>query len=489
MRIEAKEGSQKELVRRMVEDACSGRLSVRKDSFSKKVWAAEVGNEWFIVKGHYPKGFFEKLKYLLLGSRSRREFYKIAALQERGLACAEAIGFLEYGGTHPSYLVLRKTKGTELGVVLPDVKGVQREEMLRKLGEYVRSVHSCGVFHGDLHPGNIFVEDGRFCLIDVQKTRFFKKHMPDRYAIRDVTSLALGIERACGNSEVLRTFFEGYFGNEEGMRIVIESLMRKMRQRRILSRSARCFKESTEFCKFRFRGFKIFCRRSIKEQAIAWVQILLSLSTPPDKFLKVRSYGAPLGWFRALLGKGELRRAWGAANRLSILGVPTVRHLSYLRRVSLLGLKEFLFMERAEKNFQEKVHSLIMEGDAENLRKATERVASFLNRLIKADVYHKDLKAQNILTDGDLLEVGDLGAVSKRGLSEWRVASMIAQLNASLPSCIGLRVRERVFLRAIQGTRFWAKRRLIWNTAEALSEGRKAQWVELVRREGGIKGG
>jgi len=488
LRIEAKEEAQKELVRKLVEDACGGRLRTHKNSLSKKVWVAEVGGETFIVKSHHPTGILEKLKRLIFGSRSRIEYRNIAAAQERGLPCTIPVGYLEYGRTHPSYLVLRKTPGLELGAVLPDVNGIKREEMLRRLGEYIRSIHSCGVFHGDLHPGNIFVDNERFLILDLQKTRFYKQ-IPERRIIRDIASLACGIERACKNKIHLAPFWEGYFGDEEGMRNIVESLMKRLKQKRIASRSARCLKESTEFCKFRFRGFKIFCRRSLSEQAMAWAQMILSSAIPPDRFVKVRTYSAPFGWFRAILRLGEMRAAWKSANRLLVLGVPIVKHLTYLRRVSLSGVKEYLITEKVEGNLQEKAHSLIMSNDEGRFIKFTNSLASLLNTIIRNGVYHKDLKAQNILVEGDLLMVGDLGAVSNRGLSEWRLANMIAQLNASLPACIPTGTRMRVFLKAIAGTKFWQKRRLIWNTSEALSEKRKAKWVETVRREGCIKGG
>jgi len=485
MKIEAEDESQKELVRLLVEKACNDKLKSLKNGIIKKVWEAEVSGNRYLIKAHYPNRILQKLKHFLFGSRAMCEYRKIIKLQERGLRSPDVVGYLQYGRMSPSFIVVSATEGTELGVLLPQMNESERNELLRRLGEYVRKMHSSGVHHGDLHPGNIFVDDGRFVLLDMPRCRFSKQVSESR-GLRDVASLAFGLQTACGDEEALKPFLDGYFGNEEGLRQKVVSMVRRLKKRRMKSRSARCLKESASFCRLRYRGWRIYCRRPLKEQATLWAQMISALETPPERFLKKRNYPAPLGWFRLLFRLGELRNAWYSANRLSVLGVPTVKHLAYIRRITHSGLKEFLITERAEENLQECAHRITMNGEEERKTELISRLIPFLNTLFKNNIYHRDLKAQNILLSGELLMLGDVGALSHRPLNEWRVARMLAQLNASLPGCIPTRIRLRVFFGALKDTPFWERRRWIWSTASALSQKRKEEWVRKVRREGKI---
>ena len=473
MQVRVREKEREAEVRRVVEEATGGSLPLVKEAMGKRVWRA--GD--LFVKAHTPWRLSERLKQLFIGTRARREFERSLEVQNRGIRCASPVGYVVFRRTGTSFLVVEAEEGTDVGDALRQTPPAERASFLRSLARFVRQMHAAGIFHGDLHPGNILSHNGVFCLLDTVKCRM-RKSLSLQEILRDLAQLAWGVWSVAGE-EAAQVLVREYWGNDKAR---IDATMRRARrygQRRLRSRSKRCVKKSTRFVRIKTAGWRILCRR---EYADLIDHYITAATHPEGIFCKRRVYRGLWGALRLLLGLGRLLRAWKAAHRLQLLGVPVVEHIAYARRLGLLRSEERLFMERAECNLQQFLWRCVFERRADEAVAIGEKAASSVRKLLLAGVWHGDLKSQNLLVKDGEVVVGDTESVRRRGLTDWRVARMLSQIESSLPRCLPARSRLRVALGVLRGTGFWERRRGILTQAAALAERRRLRWAEQVAR-------
>lgn len=471
--VSREKGREKEVLG-FVEKASGGMIPLVKEAMGKFVWCGDG----VFVKAHKPRGLLERLKQFFLGARAEREFKRSLEVQNRGVRCANVVGYVVYRRTGTSYLVVQAEKGVDIGEALRCAGEVDRQEMLRRLAVFVRQMHAAGVLHGDLHPGNIISHNNSFCLLDTARC-CFKKTLSFSDVVSDLGRLAWGIWTVLGE-EASRFFVAAYWGED---RAGVEATLRRAQQygrRRLRSRSKRCVKESTGFCRLRVSGWRIISRRKISDRIVHW---LPPTSPPETVFTKVRTYLGPWGALRVLLGFGRLYRGWKAAHKMDVCGVPVVKHLGYARRLGLIRTKEILFMERAEGNLQEVFWRSVFEGRMGEAHLVGRAVGDAVRRLLLANLWFGDMKVQNLLMLDKGVCFGDTESLRRGGLTDWRVAEMLGQLEASLPRCLPARGRLRIALEVLRGTPFWERRKGIITRAAAIAEKRRDRWASLVARK------
>jgi len=474
LQVVVRDREREDEVRRLVEEATKGVLPLVKGALGKRVWRADG----FYVKAHEPKKVLERLKQFFIGARAKREFYRSIGIQNRGVRCANPVGYVVYRRTGTSYLVMEGEEGRDLGEELRSLDGAERAALLRRLAAFIRQMHAAGIHHRDLHPGNILVRDSDFCLLDTVKC-CLRKGLRISHRVFDLAQLAWGVWTVAGE-EAARVLVTAYWGED---RTHIEATMRRARRhgrRRFRSRSRRCVKESTQFCRVRMLGWRLISRRDLVDRLEHW--LMVSGSHPEGVFCKRRSYRGPWGALRLLLGLGRMLRAWKAAHRMVVAGVPTVAHLAYGRRVGFFCSEEVLFMERADSDLQRALWRCIFEGRREEMVALGQAAGAAVRQLIKAGLWHGDMKAQNLLVKGDCVLVGDAESLMRRGLTNWRVAEMLGQMEASLPRCLPLRSRLRIALSILRDTPYWESRKGIITRAGAIAEQRRQEWIALVAR-------
>lgn len=146
-----------------------------------------------VVKYYTRGGLFGLLvshRYLKLGSvRSELEYKMLETVRKLGVSAPEPIGFLWSGGLfYRTWLVTREIekRSTLAELALKD------EELARAavdaLVKQVNILLEHGIFHVDLHPGNVLVDQqGQVFLVDFDKAAHFggkRGALRDRYIFR-----------------------------------------------------------------------------------------------------------------------------------------------------------------------------------------------------------------------------------------------------------------------------------------------------------------
>ncbi len=283
--------------------------------------------------------------------------------------------------------------------------------------------HALGFLHGDLHLGNLLVDDGRVVFLDLQKARFLP-WLP----------------------AWLRNWELGYLAYSLGEPLPEEfAHVRFWRDRRAHthwdSRTRRCVHETGGFTAFRFEGQAGFRRREIDESALRGALGALSEAT----LLKDQANGRLLrsgAWIlKQHASARAARRAWFGGSGLEARGFATGRALAWVGR--------WLVMEDAGATLDAWVRSDFAHASAAQRAEFAARLGSLLAALHRRGVYHADLKANNVVwSPGREPALLDYGRVQFRArVSRRRRVKNLAQLNAALPDEVPATLREAALAR------------------------------------------
>ena len=83
-------------------------------------------------------------------------------------------------------------------------RSVSKGLFLKKLISYVKTLHACGLYHGELHAENILVgkNDGGFYLIDLGRV-ICREKTPPAWKIYDLSRLLYSILDVCTPDEII----------------------------------------------------------------------------------------------------------------------------------------------------------------------------------------------------------------------------------------------------------------------------------------------
>ncbi|MEM3362611.1 MAG: lipopolysaccharide kinase InaA family protein [Candidatus Micrarchaeia archaeon] len=98
----------------------------------------------------------------------------------------------------------------------PPISGerlMKKRNFIKYLGHLIGLMHKKGIYHGDLRPGNILIEntnqDFRFYFIDNEKTKIFPKGIPYRLREKNLIQLNMIVKPEITYTDRLR-FFKAY---------------------------------------------------------------------------------------------------------------------------------------------------------------------------------------------------------------------------------------------------------------------------------------
>ena len=430
------------------------------------------------VKRDRTQGWAEALKYFFLPSKARMEWFIAYQLQKRNLPVPRPLGWVERvrrGWVKESYYLSEAIgSGTSL-IELLDSRGEATTEPLAKT---VRAFHDAGLFHRDLHAGNLLWNGETFFLTDLHRAKLLKSLSLEQ-RLQNLSHLFHSLRSHWEEDDFLR-FMTNYFGEEsldpgeiekrfQKVLSSMEGLQRRWRK----SRTKRCLKESTDFSLGKEGGTTIYHRRDFPSDLIneAIRTHCAILEENPTRLLKqapgsavslveageskicVKEFRYP-HWFDRF--KENFRtskglRAWIAGNGLKVRGVPCLRVLAYVEKKSGHGAKEsFLLMEASEKG-QEMDRYLFKGFQTVQIKRLFVRTfAQWLSRLHQREIFHRDMKACNILVSEEgegwgfqLLDLEDLRLDKKvKGTDVFRT---LLQLNTSVPRSVTRTDRLRFF--------------------------------------------
>lgn len=423
---------------------------------------------------------WDRLRYRVIPPRARQEWNALERFAALGLPTARAVGVAEErregrlvgGGLLLTYLPDTVTLSERLAElhaaaagadssrrsVAPDAplaretpkdRGTPEPEeapgrdLLERAGRLVRALHDHGVWHRDLHAGNILVRraDEALFLIDLHTCVFQRRLW--QWQRRGGLAKLLHSLRSGLAPAALRSLVAAYgadaLGDGADEASVFKRLLEgveRVQARRVRSRTRRCFLPSSRFGLVRGRGWRLHHLRTWSPARLE----TLWRSEPPLGAWKV----SPRGWvapvqsagvkvcvkhrrlsflegLRSLLEGHRLRRAYAGGHALWVRGIATPQVIAFLERRAFGLVREaFLATELAADAIslpallEEELlgQAAIPRPLARQKRRLAREVGQLLRRLHTADLCLHDLSPQNILVRRDSWKaVGDGGAL------------------------------------------------------------------------------
>ena len=175
------------------------------------------------LKQHLYRSPLDYLKHLVRPSRAMREFKASLMLAKNGIRTPPIIatGRIPVGLFHTrNFLITANLENAHsLNLWLcrnmpPDNADTLRSRrlLIRQLGETVGRMHAAGICHGDLRPGNVFIESvsgqWRFFLLDNERTTKFPR-LPHRKVVKNLVQVGMLHDRYLTRTDRLR-FLKNY---------------------------------------------------------------------------------------------------------------------------------------------------------------------------------------------------------------------------------------------------------------------------------------
>lgn len=382
----------------------------------------------------YTSGW-DRLRYRVMAHRALQEWTALERFRDLGLPTARALavadlrrgGTLEGGGLFTSYLGGTDALHERVRTFLTQGNPAAAHGLLARAGKLVREMHDCGVWHRDLHSGNILAErdgDGLF-VIDLH-TCFFLSKLARWQRRGGVAKLIQSLRGALSLSDI-RVLIQAYGpealtrggGLEKAERLLFRKV-EKLQRKRLKSRSKRCFLPSTQFAVTRSAGVRVFHRRNhpaveleplwqvdppgrlLKASKQGWVAVA-SLGDGPA-CVKHRRYSLFEG-LQALVESHRLRRAYAGGHALAVRGIPTPQVIA-LRERRRFGLvrEAHLVTEWIEGSapLDEILFAACWGKDAcreaaREKRALAKAVGELVRAVHDADLYPHDFSPQNVI--------------------------------------------------------------------------------------------
>jgi len=256
----------------------------------RNVYRLELGDgREAIVKVYHQRGVRRRLKGLAFGPTPLREWKTSRRLVAMGLPASRAVAVgIPRGGSSgvEGYLVVEAAaSAVELNegvVALGLAKGWSAETatLVGKLGRMVRRLHDRGVWHRDLHCGNVLVrtdalgEECPFVVVDLHRMWVGPRpgvgHRLSSISLLLRTCLLWRKER----QRLVEAFLGAYLVDgsaRERAILCAEAIVAeadRQRRSRIRSRAKRCLRDSSRFAVEATEGWRVFHRRDCPLEAI-----------------------------------------------------------------------------------------------------------------------------------------------------------------------------------------------------------------------------
>jgi hypothetical protein len=188
------------------------------------------------------------------GPGTRREYENLLRLRHAGFPAVEPLAFADrrVGGVREGLLVTRALHGAvALSASLRRVDRARADALLGAAAGLARRLHEVGLWHRDLHTGNLLLQGESLWLVDVQKLRALPFRLPLALRARDLVWLVS--DGRLGTAARPRVVAEAYSSALPGgpdlerfSELLTRAAARAMRAR-LRSRGRRCVVASTGF--------------------------------------------------------------------------------------------------------------------------------------------------------------------------------------------------------------------------------------------------
>jgi tRNA A-37 threonylcarbamoyl transferase component Bud32 len=454
---------------------------------SKWRWAGFLdlpeGKQVFL-KRDLTKDWIESLKYMLLPSKGRKEWFIAYQAGKRHLNIPKPLGWMErvqQGLVRESYYLSEAIASMGSLAELTDI--LKDEKIRAELVKTIVRMHNTGLFHQDLHAGNFLWDGESLFLIDLHRARLLRS-LSLRQRLWNVAQLFHSLRTVWGKKDYekfLLQYFEGDSISLQKKREYLQQVyfdMDRLQKRQWKSRTKRCLKESTEFSVKEEDGVIYYHRRDFPldrlkrtvENHLAVVQqtpsslvkqsLAVTVSILPEggSRICVKQFCYP-HWrdrLKARFRRSKGCQAWLGGHGLGVRGVSSLTLHALVEQTSFLGkIKSILIMEAPESG--EEMDRFLckgLDGGGEK-RQFIKAFAFWLGELHQRDIHHRDMKACNILVskinhgwDFKLLDLEDVRLDVK--VNERRLFKTLLQLNTSIPSFLTPKDRLRFLSRYLK---------------------------------------
>jgi len=410
----------------------------------------------------------EALKERIGRSPAVREWRALRALHAAGVRVPEPLGLVRVADGD-RLLVLRYVEGQPLKEALAGPPGARRRGFAL-LGVRIAELHAGGFVHGDLHHGNIVVDERGPILLDLQHAR---PGAGRRARLRDLAHLDHALSYFASRTDRLRVVVAALGlsrplgpGGRETLR-ALAALVKTRAAAYAQGRTRRCLRPGRAYTRVRHRAWRGLRGSDIepseliealeahaKAGAAAEVvkrdaRALVTAVSLGEKRVIVKEH-RPRGLARALadLVRGSAaRRGWRGGYGLLYRGMGAARPLAFLEhRILGIPIGSLLVLEDLRPDWP--ADAPPPGADLGLVLAVLARFAATLRRL---GVDHGDLKGGNVYLRQGLsgrlqVRLIDLErVVFRRRVGEGRAIRALAQLNASLPDTYPAPARSQAF--------------------------------------------
>ena len=360
-----------------------------RSGYFKKVLKYTHNQASFYIKQYTTRHFRDAIKSVFSLSKARKEWNKSHELLRNHMLTAEpvAVGEKRHFGVLKDCCIISKAIPNALSVKElllsiqqspPGYNQPQKNLLVKNLISYVKAMHDCGVFHGELHAENILVNPDNitiFYLLDLGRTQFTKK-LPLSRRIQELSRLAYSIIDTCTNEEIqeMITNYTNQLSKSKDREIFHKAVFKEVsgiKRRLWRSRARKCFKNNNVFTCTTHGNYKIHTRNewevntlidlirnhnfSVKENLpgalkisakIAITRLPASHETTENVCIKEYKYPSSFKRFLYSFCNSPARRAWFAAHGFIALNVKTPKPIALLeeKRFGILR-KSFIITE------------------------------------------------------------------------------------------------------------------------------------------------
>lgn len=449
----------------------AGHLRVVKSNARRQVYCFEADGRRFYLKRSTLVRPKDRFRLFLLPNRRRAEWRNLQRLAALGITVPAPIARGEaWHLKPPQYFILTsEVPGRSFGP--------GKHARWHQLGEFIALLHSKGVYHADLHPGNIrLTPAGDFALLDVQSV-FFLGRLPQFLRVRNIGRFSCHYLSRSDFSIWLESLLDGY--NASGSLRVgvgeVQGSARNQLERRYRSRTRRCLLDSGEFRRVDSQGMRGFRRRGFD-----WDRSRLETAIREGQPLKSDTVLAYQGVCikqrqRRLFHRDRCRTSWIMSRAFEVRGIEVPRSLAYF----VLGNTSYFLCEYLQGG-QLLNHYLSDMPLKHQKHRALEALAQWVKKIHSSRLWQRDFKSSNIMSSGNRYYMLDLDSAKVQTLSVDRKIMNLAQLNASLSNRITLKDRLRFFNFCLDG-RSWSRDRRIsvYNRIWAIAKDKNTAHYDL----------
>ena len=313
-RVEFADGAPRRALARILESLDGGgepaEVEPIKRSRVRHVFRTRLSDDTGVyVKRYLSDAPRRELRFLVGRSRALQEFQNLCRLRALGLASVEPLCCAELrrrGLLLEAVLVTRELPDAlPLRERLRGLAEAERGALVDDLAGVVRRLHDAGLWHRDLHMGNVLTVRGPGdralpVLVDVQKLRCLRVPLPAALRARDLAMLGARLSAAPEPGRPSR-LVESYSAAARSalpagrLQARIDAAARRRARRRLHSRGRRCVKRSSGFRVERAGPLRIYRRADVE------VSSLLAAVEAHRRVLESGEGGAHRVW-RALQG-------------------------------------------------------------------------------------------------------------------------------------------------------------------------------------------